>query len=124
MNNPYALDRPPLDLRAIATWNAENARAHREYVHGDTLLDAACPTCTTAATCWRCRSKARRYLKVATSQAECAELLTIIDRPSPAAAQCGTPGGYRSHYRRGEQACRPCLDAHNEACRGYREGAV
>lgn len=124
MNNAYSLARPPLDIRAISVWNAENARAHREYVYGPHLLNAACPTCTTEATCWRCRKRARGYLKVATSQVECAELLAIIDRPSPTAAECGTPSGYMAHRRRKETACRPCLDAHNAACRGYREGAV
>ena len=31
--------------------------------------------------------------------------------------QHGTAGGYTAHLRLGEDACRPCLDAHNERMR-------
>lgn len=133
MNNPYGNPRPLLDVRAVSVWNAENARARREYIYGSDLLNSNCPTCTLEATCWRCRSKARGYLKVATSQAECAELLAIIDRPSPFAAKpkvpkprkrppCGTPNGYASHRRHGEVTCRACRVAHNVHREQQRKG--
>lgn len=118
--NPYFLERPPLDLRAMAVYIVENERCNREYNSGSLILDAACQTCTEAVTCWRCRRKARRLLTVATSEVECGELLAIIDRPGPATPKCGTPGGYKAHRRRDEDACADCLAAHNEVGRRNR----
>ena len=34
--------------------------------------------------------------------------------------ECGTATGYNRHYRAGERACRPCLDAHAAAKRARR----
>ena len=34
--------------------------------------------------------------------------------------ECGTATGYNRHYRAGERACRPCLDAHAAAKRAQR----
>lgn len=118
--NPYDVGRTPFDLRAISVWNAENERCRREYLNDGVLLDPSCPTCTESATCWRCREKARRYLRVATSELECAELLAVIERPSPAAATCGTASGYRAHGRRSEQPCESCRRAHLRACKVSR----
>ena len=33
----------------------------------------------------------------------------------------GTYGGYKAHRRRGQKACRPCLDAASERQARYRE---
>jgi hypothetical protein len=33
---------------------------------------------------------------------------------------CGTPGAYQRHKRNREDACAPCVKAHNEAERAYR----
>lgn len=33
---------------------------------------------------------------------------------------CGTPKGYRRHYKNGEERCRPCLDSYAEHCRERR----
>ncbi len=30
---------------------------------------------------------------------------------------CGTAKGYRQHYKKGEQRCRPCMDAFSTYCR-------
>jgi hypothetical protein len=37
--------------------------------------------------------------------------------------QCGTDQGHKRHMRRGEEACRPCKDAHNEHNRMWRKMA-
>jgi hypothetical protein len=34
-------------------------------------------------------------------------------KPPTDQSSCGTPAGYRVHYRSGERACDPCRVAHN-----------
>jgi len=38
--------------------------------------------------------------------------------------ECGTATGYNRHYRAGERACRPCLDAHAAYKRRRRAAAT
>lgn len=38
-----------------------------------------------------------------------------MPKPKPSAGTHGTDGGYRRHWKRGEQACQPCLEAHRRA---------
>lgn len=40
-----------------------------------------------------------------------------------ASAKCGTEGGYHRHYRNGEEACNPCLEAHATFNRTQKWGA-
>lgn len=35
--------------------------------------------------------------------------------------KCGTTTGYRHHLRRGEKACRPCLDAQARSMAAWRK---
>lgn len=98
--------------------NAGIDRAKRSYY--DDRVDLACNICTDKVTCGKCRYKARQYLKVATSQDECASLLAVIARDRVNAAECGTVGGYKLHRRHDEKPCLPCRDAQNAFQRANR----
>jgi hypothetical protein len=75
--------------------------------------------CTPTTTCAACRRRAVADLRVATSEAECAELLEVIDRPSnrggrkPSGPEHGTPAAYRRHLRRKDEVCAACRAAAN-----------
>ena len=44
----------------------------------------------------------------------------IPRKPATVTDNCGTPIGYRSHYRRGETSCPACRQAHNDERRDRR----
>jgi len=99
----------------LYAYNAGIRNAQRAYYNEHPVRsDCLAGICTDERTCFSCRSRAKADLLVATSEAECAELLAIIDRPFLAAATCGTTGGYQAHRRRGEPTCQPCRDAHRD----------
>lgn len=102
---------------------ARNADPAPRFVH-------VCPSevCTDTTTCSVCRKRAARDLLVATNVEECAHLLMLLDRPEPPRGQPKTPithgteRGYRKHLRRGENACRPCIEAANSADERRKKG--
>lgn len=96
----------------LARYTAGITRSRRQ-AYAEYVINPICRRCTDDATCGDCRYKARQLLKVATSEDECETLLTIIDRPSPVAAKCGTYGGFSGHVKRGTEICQPCRDASN-----------
>lgn len=94
-------------------YNKGIRRAKAAYYDGPTFVHI-CPqdVCTDAATCTPCRRRAERDLLVATSEAEAAHLLALIDRPLPpkgpaAIEECGTDAARRRHRRAGEH-CNIC----------------
>ena len=90
--------------------------ARAEYAAHPSTTD--CPTnlCTSRTLCARCRRDLEADLRIATSEAECAEILALLDLPSPRpVAQCGTESGYTQHRRRGEVPCAPCRSASTAA---------
>ena len=110
-------------LAEIARFNAGVARAREAYELRDVPMFDDCtePLCGAERTCHPCRMRAKRLLEVATSQAECASLLAIIDRPGLRALRpCGTLAAFRRHQRHGERPCLRCRQAYLDYSRGKR----
>lgn len=111
----------PTFVAELAAYNSGVRRARYANANRD---EDACPSgaCTTETTCRRCRHRAEADLLVATSITECAELIALLDKPSPTrgrqvTAEHGTESAYRRHLRHGEPACQPCLAATNQAAK-------
>lgn len=67
------------------------------------------------------RAFARFNAGINAARVEYARTLAELEEPTgPRPAECGTPGGYRKHYRDRTEVCRPCRDAYNAACRERR----
>ena len=105
-------------------YNLGVQRARDAYREQPNTLSHRCAEalCTEETTCWRCLRRARADLLVATSQAECADLLAIIDRPASLVARCGTDAGYQAHLKRGERTCTRCRKAHAAYCAFMKRG--
>lgn len=111
----------PTFLAELAAYNSGIRRARHANA---TQAETDCPSgiCSPEVACGRCRRRAAADLLVATSVAECAELIALLDKPSPrrgrtATVRHGTESAYRRHLRHGEPACQPCLAATNEAAK-------
>lgn len=111
----------PTFLAELAAYNSGVRRArHANAAQAET--DCPSGICSPEVTCRRCRRRAEADLLVATSVAECSELIALLDKPSPGRGRAvtalhGTESAYRRHLRHGEPACQPCLAATNEAAK-------
>lgn len=100
----------PIDADAIAEWNAGIKRARDAY-NPEPVDPPSCShgVCSDTVTCTPCRRRAEGLLQVATSVDECAELLNLLDRPTPERGRPnGSPCGTESARRRHRAAGEPC----------------
>lgn len=103
---------PPDLAHELRRFNAAQEKARAAY-NADAVAKpkGRCPhgVCSDTVTCTPCRRRAEGLLQVATSVDECAELLTLLDRPAPERGRPnGSPCGTESARRRHRAAGEPC----------------
>lgn len=112
----------PTFLAELAAYNSGVRRARHANATQAETAHCSSGICSPEVTCGRCRRRAEADLLVATSVAECSELIALLAKPGPSrgrtvTARHGTESAYRRHLRHGEPACLPCLAATNEAAK-------